>query len=89
MEHPLVTLRENAGISRRDLAILAGMDYHAVYEVERGYTAYLPGALRRALVEMGIDLPELEAELLVWRRTRAQEIGARMEREAPRARKRA
>jgi transcriptional regulator with XRE-family HTH domain len=84
-EHPLITLRKRAGISRRELAILAGVAYMAIYEVETGIYRGIPRALRKALADMDADVPQLEADIAAWREACSRALSARLRAERPSA----
>ena len=78
-ESPVKTFRQEQGLSRRDLAILADVPYHRVYEAERG-TAF---NLHPAIVSV-MSLLKYPGDLAVdyrrWREMAAQAVQTEIDR---------
>jgi len=76
-KHPLVAIREELGISRREFGLMCGLSYNRVYAVETGSLPWIPRRIVRALDRLGYDIRgfleahwewlESEGEL-VWER---------------------
>ena len=64
---PLAQMREQLGLSRRELAVAAGISWHVLYQCETGYRQSIPRRVLQALDRMGID-PEqiLESQEAFW-----------------------
>jgi len=74
---PLKATREELGLSRADLAALAGLGYRQIYEIEAGYTVGFPVKLKDALAVMGVDAADVEQQHKMWIERRAAMLRTR------------
>jgi hypothetical protein len=72
---PLDRVREELGISIRELAEISGCSYNNVFNGCRGL-ALPPRRVLGALADLGIDAAALRAEQVRWQEERAQETRA-------------
>lgn len=69
-KHPLARVRESLGLSGIGLARLAGTNYHRVFLVEMGLSDSLSWRIRKALRDQGVDVEQLDVEIIRWRMER-------------------
>ena len=77
MTNPLQELRENLGLTLREMAEALGVGYHRYYAAERNGAA-VPHKARAALAELGVNVPELLARQKAWLEARAAERRAEL-----------
>lgn len=65
-QNPLTNQREAMGLSRRDFALMYGLNYSLLGNVETGYAA-LPKNWEAKLAGSGIDFPALRQANDDWR----------------------
>jgi transcriptional regulator with XRE-family HTH domain len=65
-KNPIATKREQMGLSRHEFAILLGVNYSVLGNVETGRT-HLPRSWAEKVREAGLDYPALAAANAEWR----------------------
>ena len=55
LKSPLVAIREERGLTRKEFAQMSGLSYHRLYLVEAAYTASIPKKVLVALESLGCD----------------------------------
>ena len=66
-KHPLTKVRESLGLTGIALARLAGINHQRVLVVELGLAESLGWKISRALREHGVDVEQLNVEMMRWR----------------------
>lgn len=72
--NPIQAAREAKGITRAELALLAGADYALVYQAETGRLSRPSPAVLNALAKLGFDSAQLAADYASWRQAMAEEF---------------
>ena len=80
MINPIMILRKKMRLSRNDLALILGVSYSAVAQVEQGKVATIPETWRRGLEELGIDYYDLQESFLEWREEQREAVMERLAR---------
>lgn len=80
MINPITILRKKLRLSRNDLALILGVSYSAVAQVEQGKVATIPETWRRGLEELGIDYYDLQESFLEWREEQREAVIERLAR---------
>jgi transcriptional regulator with XRE-family HTH domain len=78
--NPITILRKKLRLSRNDLALILGVSYSAVAQVEQGKVATIPETWRRGLEELGIDYYDLQESFLEWREEQREAVIERLAR---------
>lgn len=73
-ENPAREVREKLGLSRHDVAMMAGTSTVALYNVERGSLTKIPASIEAVYAGLGVDIEELHRRYSNWRMAE----GARM-----------
>lgn len=73
-ENPVIREREKLGMSRHELAVMAGVGPATVYQCERGTLAAVPATIRAVFEGLGVDGVALVQEYASWR----EALGERM-----------
>jgi hypothetical protein len=73
---PLEIVRHSLGLTRGELALLAGCGHGALYNAEMGSSgqASIPSRVTAALEGLGVDVDALASEQAAWLRARAAEV---------------
>lgn len=74
MKNPVRRVRQQLGLSVKQLAMAAGVSYATLHAAEAGLPAAVPGPLLDGLARIGIDPATVAAEYLDWRAQMAAEI---------------
>lgn len=70
-KHPLTKVRESLGLTGIALARLAGIKHQRVLVIELGIAETLGWKISRALRELGVDVDQLNVEMMRWRLERS------------------
>ena len=86
-ENPVKLAREQLGLNRHQMAVMAGTGVVSIYQLERGSFAKVPRGIEAVLERLGVDTARLHCDYIEWREAEAerlfqeaeaaQEIGAR------------
>jgi transcriptional regulator with XRE-family HTH domain len=86
-ENPVKLAREELGLNRHQMAVMAGVGIVTIYQLERGSYARVPKGIEAVLERLGVDTVRLHRDYIAWREAEAerlfqeaeaaQEIGAR------------
>ena len=74
MPNPLITLREERGLSRTNAAIAFGIAYGQLAALEAGRAKKIGPVLRGRLEGAGVDVDFLQDQLDTWHQEQAQVI---------------
>lgn len=66
--HPLVELREAAGLSRIGLSRRTGIPYHRIANYELGYDGRTPRKFESVFRAFGVDPDAAERQYQTWRK---------------------
>jgi transcriptional regulator with XRE-family HTH domain len=80
MINPIMILRKKMRLSRNELALIMGISYAGVAQVEQGKMAAIPDTWKRGLEELGIDFYELQEDFLEWREAEREAVMERVAR---------
>lgn len=72
--NPVRRVRQQLGLSTKELAIACGASYSAVHAAETGLSAQVPGPVLNGLERIGIDAAAVAGEYVAWRNRQAAEI---------------
>ena len=73
-KHPLTIVRESLGLTGIALARLAGIKHQRVLVIELGIAETLGWKISRALREQGVDVDQLNVEMMRWRLERSPSL---------------
>jgi transcriptional regulator with XRE-family HTH domain len=66
-ENPVKRVRDELGLSRHDIAVMAGCGIVYVYQLERGSLTRVPESICKVLAGLGVDAVALGREYAAWR----------------------
>lgn len=76
--HPLVIIREELGISRRDFALMCNLSYGAIYRTECAFVWRVPGKVLAFLEELNYDGDQVQWAHQDWCRALGAELRQRV-----------
>lgn len=74
MENPIDRVLKEKGITRDEIAVIAGIDSMNIYQLLNGGRAHLPKSVLSALKKIGYDPDEIQKEYEAWRKEKAQKL---------------
>ena len=79
MENPIDRVLKEKGITRDEIAVIAGIDSMNIYQLLNGGRAHLPKSVLSALKKIGYDPEEIQKEYEAWRKEKAQKLLEKIE----------
>ena len=73
-ENPVKLAREQLGLSRHDMAVMAGVGIVTIYQLERGSYARVPRGIEAVLERLGVDTVRLHRDYIAWREAEAERL---------------
>ena len=73
-ENPVKLAREELGLSRHDMAVMAGVGIVTIYQLERGSYARVPRGIEAVLERLGVDTARLHRDYIEWREAEAERL---------------
>ena len=73
-ENPVKLAREALGLSRHDMAVMAGVGIVTIYQLERGSYARVPRGIEAVLERLGVDTVRLHRDYIAWREAEAERL---------------
>ena len=73
-ENPVKLAREELGLSRHDMAVMAGVGIVTIYQLERGSYARVPRGIEAVLERLGVDVVRLHCDYIEWREAEAERL---------------
>ena len=73
-ENPVKLAREQLGLSRHDMAVMAGVGIVTIYQLERGSYARVPRGIEAVLERLGVDTARLHCDYIEWREAEAERL---------------
>ena len=73
-ENPVKLAREELGLSRHDMAVMAGVGIVTIYQLERGSYARVPRGIEAVLERLGVDTARLHCDYIEWREAEAERL---------------
>lgn len=77
-KHPLVIIREELKLSRRELALACDITYAAIYRTERGYVWRVPARVLAFLSELNFDGQQIQWAHQEWVQGLGEEVRQRV-----------
>ena len=78
-ENPVKLAREQLGLSRHDMAVMAGVGIVTIYQLERGSYARVPKGIEAVFERLGVDVVRLYRDYIAWREAEAEKMFADLE----------
>ena len=72
--NPLKKAREELGLSRHEVAIMAGTSIVAIYNAERGSLTRVPESICVVLTGLGVDAERLQDDYKTWRMAEGRRV---------------
>jgi len=73
-ENPVKLAREELGLSRHDMAVMAGVGIVTIYQLRRSSTARVPRGIEAVLERLGVDTARLHRDYIAWREAEAERL---------------
>ena len=73
-ENPVKLAREELGLSRHDMAVMAGVGIVTIYQLERGSYARVPKGIESVFERLGVDVVRLHRDYIAWREAEAERL---------------
>ena len=78
-ENPVKLAREQLGLNRHQMAVMAGTGVVTIYQLERGSYAKVPRGIEAVLERLGVDTARLHRDYIAWREAEAAKMFADLE----------
>ncbi len=72
--NPLKKAREELGLSRHEVAIMAGTSIVAIYNAERGSLTRVPESVCAVFAGLGVDAERLQDAYKTWRMAEGRRV---------------
>ena len=73
-ENPVKLAREQLGLNRHQMAVMAGVGVVTIYQLERGSYARVPRGIEAVLERLGVDTARLHCDYIEWREAEAERL---------------
>lgn len=73
-ENPVKLAREQLGLNRHQMAVMAGTGVVTIYQLERGSYARVPRGIEAVLERLGVDTARLHCDYIEWREAEAERL---------------
>ena len=73
-ENPVKLAREQLGLNRHQMAVMAGTGVVSIYQLERGSFAKVPRGIEAVLERLGVDTARLHCDYIEWREAEAERL---------------
>ena len=73
-ENPVKLAREQLGLNRHQMAVMAGVGIVSIYQLERGSFAKVPRGIEAVLERLGVDTARLHCDYIEWREAEAERL---------------
>jgi len=73
-ENPVKLAREQLGLNRHQMAVMAGVGIVSIYQLERGSFAKVPKGIEAVLERLGVDTARLHCDYIEWREAEAERL---------------
>jgi len=73
-ENPVKLAREQLGLNRHQMAVMAGVGIVTIYQLERGSYARVPRGIEAVLERLGVDTVRLHRDYIAWREAEAERL---------------
>ena len=73
-ENPVKLAREQLGLNRHQMAVMAGTGVVSIYQLERGSFAKVPRGIEAVLERLGVDTARLHCDYVEWREAEAERL---------------
>ncbi len=73
-ENPVKLAREQLGLNRHQMAVMAGTGVVSIYQLERGSFAKVPRGIEAVLERLGVDTARLHRDYIEWREAEAERL---------------
>ena len=73
-ENPVKLAREQLGLNRHQMAVMAGTGVVSIYQLERGSYAKVPRGIEAVLERLGVDTARLHRDYIEWREAEAEKM---------------
>ena len=73
-ENPVKLAREQLGLNRHQMAVMAGTGVVSIYQLERGSFAKVPKGIEAVLERLGVDTARLHCDYIEWREAEAERM---------------
>jgi len=73
-ENPVKLAREQLGLNRHQMAVMAGVGIVTIYQLERGSYARVPRGIEAVLERLGVDTARLHRDYIEWREAEAERL---------------
>ena len=73
-ENPVKLAREQLGLNRHQIAVMAGVGVGSIYQLERGSFAKVPKGIEAVLERLGVDTARLHCDYIEWREAEAERL---------------
>jgi DNA-binding XRE family transcriptional regulator len=73
-ENPVKLAREQLGLNRHQMAVMAGTGVVSIYQLERGSFAKVPKGIEAVLERLGVDTVRLHRDYIAWREAEAERL---------------
>ena len=73
-ENPVKLAREQLGLNRHQMAVMAGTGVVTIYQLERGSFAKVPKGIEAVLERLGVDTARLHCDYIEWREAEAERL---------------
>ena len=73
-ENPVKLAREQLGLNRHQMAVMAGTGVVTIYQLERGSYARVPRGIEAVLERLGVDTARLHRDYIEWREAEAEKM---------------
>ena len=73
-ENPVKLAREELGLNRHQMAVMAGVGVVSIYQLERGSFAKVPRGIEAVLARLGVDTVRLHRDYIAWREAEAERL---------------
>ena len=73
-ENPVKLAREQLGLNRHQMAVMAGTGVVTIYQLERGSYAKVPRGIEAVLERLGVDTARLHRDYIAWREAEAERL---------------
>ena len=73
-ENPVKLAREQLGLNRHQMSVMAGVGVVTIYQLERGSYARVPRGIEAVLERLGVDTVRLHRDYIAWREAEAERL---------------
>jgi len=73
-ENPVKRVRDELGLSRHDIAVMAGCGIVYVYQLERGSLTRVPESICKVLAGLAVDVDRLQDDYKAWRMAEGRRV---------------